>query len=158
MHGEPVGTTTASMIASLPADLDTPWPIWISFASPCTGIFLPIYIDGVIPASLARGSDRAARPEDDSAWHVFHRLFEVASRDFERSLPLLRAGWADLESRIEHEREAIEREASTLFAASERVEATGLLSDFMSRVAADALDRAHSLRRDLEAQTRTAAG
>jgi len=151
MHGEPVGTTTASMIAVLPPDWSVPWPVWISFASPCTSVFLPVYIDGVIPASLARGDDRAAAREDDSAWYVFHRLFEAASRDFARSQPILRARWAELEARIEHERESVEAEAATLAAAGERVEASGVLSDFMSRVVAEALDCADALRAEIEA-------
>ena len=41
MHSEPVGTTTASMIAELPEDRGAPWPVWISFGTPCTGIFVP---------------------------------------------------------------------------------------------------------------------
>lgn len=69
MHNEPVGTTTASLIAPLSKDRDAIQPAWISFAAPCTGLFLPIYLAGAIPAALERGKrveiERAARAAVD---------------------------------------------------------------------------------------------
>jgi hypothetical protein len=42
-HSDPVSRTTASLVAPLPDDRAGPWPVWISFGSPCTGVFLPVY-------------------------------------------------------------------------------------------------------------------
>jgi secernin len=150
MHAEPVGTTTASMIAALPTDRTVPWPVWISFSSPCAGIFIPVYIDGVLPASLARGAGDPSQAEGDSAWWVFHRLSEVVARDFSRALPVVRAHWRETEEHIERERAVVEAEARTLASAGERVEAMGILSDFMSRVVGEVLETADRLRESLE--------
>lgn len=143
MHSEPVGTTTASLVAPLPRERSRPWPVWISFATPCTGIFLPIYLDGVIPVTLARGGEQ---PEEGSAWWAFKRLEEAASADFPRHTLALREAWADLEARIESERREIEAAAADAREHGDADAAARLLSDFMARSVGDALKRAELLR------------
>jgi len=143
MHSEPVGTTTASIAAALPADRSAPWPVWISFGNPCAGIFLPVYIDGLIPAAMARGEDQF---EDGSLWWVFERLQEVADADLERSIPLLREGWASLEEKIERERIEVEAEATALAKADDRLAADSVLSEFMARTVGQVIDHAEGLR------------
>jgi len=143
MHSEPVGTTTASLVAELPADRSRPWPVWISFATPCTGLFLPVYLDGVIPAELARG---AAEPAPDSAWWRMKQLHDAAAPDFARHTPRLREGWAKLEERIEAERTEVEEAA----AHADRDTAATLLSGFMARSVAVALDEAETLAASLD--------
>jgi dipeptidase len=144
-HAEPFGTTTASLIAPLPTDRTPPWPVWISFASPCTSVFLPVYIDGVLPAVLARGAGQADQSGSGSAWWTFHRLTEAAARDFSASLPLLAARWSTFSERVDAGRGPVESEAHILAVAGEVEEAAGLLSDFMQRVVEDALDEARRL-------------
>jgi secernin len=144
MHSEPVGTTTASMVAPLPTDRTAPWPTWIGFGTPCTGIFLPVYIEGVIPACLAQGDEHES-PGDESAWWVFERLRRAASRDFDAAIPIIREGWSILEEKIEHEREALEREARRAVLAGDRDEAADLLTAFMGRTVQSALLRAHEI-------------
>ncbi len=146
MHGDPVGTTTASLIAPLPADRTSPWPVWISFASPCLGIFIPVYIDGLIPAALARGGSDGPSGDSDSAWWSFHRLCEAASADYESATPIIREQWRVVQERIETGRLKVEAEAHTLASAGEQVEAAGLLSDFMSHTLSLVLDCADDLR------------
>ena len=143
MHAEPVGTTTASMIAALPADRTAPWPVWISFGTPCTGIFVPLYLDGPVPAVLARGGESEAR---DSAWWTFERLREAAAADFTRNTQILREGWAVLEEKIEHERQAVESEARVAMVRGDRDHAGILLGDFMLRTVGAVLDQAEALR------------
>ena len=109
MHSEPVATTTASLVAALPSDRSRPWPVWISFAAPCTGLFLPVYLQGLIPAELARGGDE---PEPESAWWVFKQLQEAAAADLRRNVPRIREGFAKLEERIEAERKEVEAAAA----------------------------------------------
>jgi secernin len=149
MHAEPVGTTTASLMASLPADSGSPWPVWIAFASPCTSVFLPVYMDGVLPAALARGGGQPDDHAGDSAWWTFHRLFEAAAADFSRSLPKLSGRWAAFTERVDAEREPMQAEARALAAAGESVEVTGLLSDFMEGVWTDAMEEARQLEAEL---------
>lgn len=135
MHADPMSMTTASIVAELPADADRmPWPVWISFATPCTGIFVPVYLDGVIPACFASAGD----PESGfggtevSAWCVMRELQERATADFDRALPIIRAGWAEVEKRIESERVRVEGEASKLYAAGDANAARRLLTEFMA--------------------------
>jgi len=146
MHGDKVGTTTASLVAPLPTDRTAPWPVWVSFASPCTGFFIPVYIDGVIPAALAQGGQHADGGADTGAWWTFHQLHECASRDYAHAMPILTAGWRALDERIESDRVRTETDARALAVAGERVEAAGVLSDFMSRTVDDVLARAVELR------------
>ena len=88
MHSEPIGTTTASIVAPLPTDRTAPWPVWVSFGSPCTSIFLPVYIEGNVPPELAAGgsaadgasNSEAGQPNRDSAWWVFRELQERCRR------------------------------------------------------------------------------
>jgi dipeptidase len=142
-HSDPVHWTTASMVAPLPADRSAPWPVWVSFGTPCTGIFLPVYLDGVIPAPLARGGEE---PVEDSAWWVLKRLQDAASADPVRHTIALREGWADLEERIEAERGRAEAAARKAAAAGDRDRAAAVVTDFMAATVEQALKRAEFLR------------
>jgi secernin len=143
MHSEPVGTTTASLVTGLPKERLAPWPVWVSFASPCTGIFLPVYLDGVIPALLSRGGATSAV---DSAWWAFHELQQAASTDFARSTPLLRREWWNLEEKIDLERRAVESSARLAAVSGDADEASRVLTEFMARTAEEAVARATELR------------
>jgi secernin len=142
MHSEPIGTTTASLVAPLPADRRGPWPIWISFATPCTGVFLPVYLDGVIPAELARGGER---PDTDSAWWAFKVLQDAAATDFARHTPPLREAWKGLEARVESERQRVEREATRARRLGDDAAAGRVLGDFMTRIWGEAVAQAREL-------------
>ncbi len=149
MHADPISTTTASMAVRLPIDpTAAPWPVWISFATPCTGIFLPVYLDGVIPASLSSAGEDdgdGRGPASPSLWCSLRALQEKASRDFEHTLPRLREGWSTLEAEIETERQEVESAASACRrdGASER--AADLLSGFMAAVSERVLDASRRL-------------
>jgi dipeptidase len=146
MHSEPVGTTTASLIAPLPDERTAPWPVWVSFATPCTGVFLPVYLDGVIPEALARGGEK---PEADSTWWVMKRLQDAAAIDFPRTTPIVRGRWADLEARIEAERAVAEADARAAGARGDEDGALDCLTRFMSRTVEAAMERADSIAREL---------
>ncbi|HKJ25109.1 MAG TPA: C69 family dipeptidase [Myxococcota bacterium] len=151
MHSEPIGTTTASLIASLSlagSEGGAPWPVWISFGTPCTGVFLPVYVDGVLPDVLARGG---ATPEADSAWWAFKRLQDAAAGDFAARTPVLRDAWTDFEAGLERERGAVERAAVEARRAGRHDDAVELLSDFMARTAAEAVKRADALAESIAA-------
>jgi hypothetical protein len=121
-HSAPVHETTASLVVALPAERSAPWPAWISYATPCSGIFLPVYLDGALP-------DRHARDDAQGAWQTLARLQHAVSRDPVRHTPRVRARLAVLEERVERERIAVERAAQ----ADERERAARLVTDFMHR-------------------------
>jgi len=81
MHAEPVGTTTASLIARLAPPDEEPLLYWASLGSPCLGMFLPLFLDGEVPAILSRGGEYDS---DDSAWWLCKRLLTQVERDWER--------------------------------------------------------------------------
>jgi len=143
-HSAPVHETTASLVAPLPAQRSSPWPVWIAFATPCTGIFLPVYLDGVLP-------ERYARTDEHGAWQTFARLQAVAARDPERLTPRTREGFAPLEASIERERLEVERAARAACAEREPDRAAELVTKFMARTLDAALDRADALAHTLHA-------
>jgi secernin len=147
-HSEPVHATTASMVAPLPADRDAPWPVWISFGAPCAAIFLPVYLDGVIPAALARGGEQRTR---DSAWWTFHDLASCVAADPQQHTPTVRAGFAELEKRIESERGGVEAAARAAARVDDGLRAAEIVSDFMAETVAAALACAVELRGRVEA-------
>ncbi|MDJ0866329.1 MAG: C69 family dipeptidase [Myxococcota bacterium] len=150
MHSEPVGTTTASLVAPLPAPTAGPWPVWISFGTPCTGIFLPVYLDGVIPAELAR-TDAAAGVAGESLWSAMKALQDAAAADFPRHTPALRDAWKELEARGEAERGEVEADVRRALAARDREAVRRLLTEFMARIWREAAERARELAAGLAA-------
>jgi len=100
MHADPVGTTTASMIAQLPADGAAPPRYWASLGSPCVGVFLPLFLAGELPAALALGG---AEPTPDAPWWRFKELLTRVERDWPRHAAPVRAAWDALEARFDAE-------------------------------------------------------
>ncbi len=141
MHADPMSMTTASMAVRLPEQVGRrPWPVWIGFATPCTGIFLPVYLDGTLPAGLSRSADDGAGGL--SAWEAMRRLQERATEDFARTLPILREGWRELERAIELDRLRVEQEAVGLMEAGAYEEGERALTQFMKSCADRMVDTA----------------
>jgi secernin len=99
MHAEPVGTTTASMIARVPPTfgepLGEPLTYWASLGSACIGVFIPLYVDADLPEVLSRGD---ARPAADSPWWQFKRLLTLVERDWEPAVLQARTAFDQLEA------------------------------------------------------------
>jgi len=142
MHSEPIGTTTASLVAPLPRDRRAPWPVWISFATPCTSVFLPVYLDGELPPELARGGPE---PDADSAWWSFKVLQDAAAADFPLYTPKIREAWKGFEARVAAERPRVEAEAARARRAGDPDAASRLLTEFMGRIWRDAIARAREI-------------
>jgi len=148
MHADPMSMTTASLLARLPEEIgQRPWPVWISFATPCTGIFVPVYLDGVIPASFASAGEPGAGFGSGvaSVWCAMRDLQERATADFERTLPVIRAGWSDVEREIETERVRVEQEVADLYAAGNQDAGVAVLTDFMATNAERMLETSQRL-------------
>lgn len=141
-HSEPVHWTTASLVVELPELPTRPWAAWVSFGTPCTGIFLPVYLHGTLPAALARDVAEADAP---SAWRTFKSLQDAVSLDPERHTPSARRAWSALEARIASERGEIERDAHTTTLSGDPDAAAALLSEFMERNLSAVLERANEL-------------
>ena len=120
-------------VAELPRVLGRrPWPVWISFATPCTGIFLPIYLDGVIPAALASAHDSKEDSAPESMWSLMREIQERAATDFSRTLPVVRQHWGVLAEEIELRRGETESRVASQFSRGEREGGGNELSMFMS--------------------------
>jgi secernin len=87
MHAEPVGTTTASMIARIPATDAEPLVYWASLGSPCVGAFVPLFVDAAVPEVLSRGGEL---PAGDSPWWRMKRLLTLVERNWPAFLPEVR--------------------------------------------------------------------
>lgn len=129
MHADPVGTTTASMVARLARDDGDILRYWGSLGSPCVSVFLPYYIDGEIPPALTHGGEH---PSGDSPWWRFKHLLTCVERDFERHGPRVRAWWDEFEGRIDAEARKVETEALSLRGGGRPQDASRLLTRFMS--------------------------
>lgn len=88
MHADPIGATTAGAVIELPPA--GPIRFAACLGAPCTGIFIPLYVAGNLPAVLARGG---AQPSADSPWWKFRRLLEIVEADPQRHGPAVRARW-----------------------------------------------------------------
>ena len=146
-HSEPVQWTTASMIAMLPDARLAPWPVWVSFGTPCTGVFLPMYLDGVLPPCLSRGGPEI---RVESAWWTFKELQDAAMRDPAHYTPYLRERWAAFEQRVDNERSEVERAARVAVAARDEQQASKIVTSFMAERSEEAIGIARQLRAELE--------
>ena len=143
---DPINNSAAGMVARLPAAKDGLLTYWGCLGSPCIGIFLPYYIDGQIPAELARGGDAT----DDSPWWKFKRLLDLVERDFGRYTPIVSAQWNELEDEVTARAAIIEEEALARKSAGQEGAASELLTRFMSGNVTEMLDRLDELVAELE--------
>jgi secernin len=132
MHADPLDSTTASIVAALPADPDVPAAVWISLGSPCVGAFVPCYLDGAVPALWTTGGGEP----DGSAWWRMRGLLTAVERDVATLAPVVRARWDALEVALEREAVGVEAEATAARRGGRATVASALLTAFMARAAA----------------------
>jgi secernin len=107
------GSTAASMVVELGPD-GLPPVAWISMATPCTGVFLPVPVGTRLPRELTTAGER---PDPDSAWWAMRELQYVADRDPGLLAPIAQATWGPLEQRLLAERPRLSTEALELLTA-----------------------------------------
>lgn len=110
MHGlAEGGATAASMVAELVPG--APPRAWASMAPPCTGVFVPCWVDAGPPAALA-AADGVATLE--SPWWRYRRFWEAVarSRDPGAAVGRIRATWQALERRLSEHVTDLARDAA----------------------------------------------
>lgn len=144
MHGAPLDNTTAAMVARLPADRTALATAWVCLGTPCTGPFLPCWLDGDLPRALGLGG---AEPDAQSAWWRMRRVLSLVERDFARFGPRVRAYWDAYESTLADEVAALEADGGPAGEQARRAR----LTDCMARAAEGFMTRAARLITELEA-------
>lgn len=100
-HADNLGSATrAAMIARLCREPDGLPDAWVALGSPCASTFLPVYLDGELPAALAAGGDDA---DMVSAWWRFQRLSEWALAAPPDRFLELQACWSAREAELQAE-------------------------------------------------------
>ena len=73
-------STTAAMVADLPADRDTPARLWVALGAPCASVFVPVAPPSAATTGEPAGGAAAALAEA-STWHRFARLRDRVEAD-----------------------------------------------------------------------------
>ncbi|NOZ28462.1 MAG: secernin-3 [Chloroflexi bacterium] len=131
-YTEEVGVNTAaSLVADLCADGSRLPVYWCSFYSPCLGVFLPVFIQGQIPAALTIGD---AEPSDKSLWWLFRKLERAVRQDPSgEAAAAVRAVWRGFQDKLLETAYQIAAEARQMIDAGRDEEAAQKLTDYMHR-------------------------
>jgi dipeptidase len=111
MHADPLPATTASMVARLRPQWDGRPDLWASLAAPCTGVFLPLYLEGEVPAAYARGG---ASPDRASPWWRFKSLQDAVLARPRSELVRLQEFWGEWEQELASRSELLAEEVRML--------------------------------------------
>ncbi len=177
MHSSPAGftwgNTAASAIVLLPDSKDRlPMMLW-SPLTPCTGCYLPFFVDGGGPPTVVSRAGRAGRfvrsatdsPSDafspDSYWWAFRELLNKVKRDefgsaFEERQPKVRRAFDVIERDAMRRARGVERRAARLIRAGRDGEAKEALRAFEARNVERALTEAIRLSESFAAVDRLA--
>lgn len=136
------GNTVASLVADLCHDGSRLPIYWCSFYSPCIGLFIPTFIEGVLPEVLAIGDER---PSEDSPWWTFHRLAHLAQEDAETRVPLVRYQWGLQQRACFSGAYGLAQEGQRLIDDGRRDEAEELVTSFMDETVNQMLEAANEL-------------
>lgn len=134
MHADPVGTTTASMVAELvdgsPADAREPIVYWAALTNPCVAPYLPLLVEAELPQELA--DDRAT-----GGWGRFKALLGEVEKDFVTRGPYVREFWREFEQPLAEETSrAVEALAGCADARARAGDASGFVASVWQRASA----------------------
>ncbi len=137
--------TTASMVAEIPRAGSGLIPvIWASMAAPCTGIFIPLFVDGTLPPALTIGTMERS---DDSPWWRMKTIQDLVARVPERLAPIVWRRFRPLEAELLERAETVAARARDL-AAGPRCQ---LITDFMAEGVARAMAASATVELELRA-------
>ncbi len=141
MHGGIA--TTASMVAELPPpDSGSVATMWASMGAPCTGIFLPLYVEGALAPVLAAGS---AAPSNDSPWWRMKRVQDLVAKSPQRLAPIVWRYFRPLEAAMLERAAEVGHKAANLDVAAR----ASLLSGFMAQNTVRVLNAAAQVEAEL---------
>ncbi len=141
MHAQPISTTTASMVARLRTSSDGLPDLWACLGSPCTGVFLPVYLDGKLPPELSLGGPQ---PDQQSPWWRMKALADDALAGPRERLVRLQETWADLERGLFDKAEGLAPELTALPERGLDPAGRRLKTRLMARAAGEMLRRLES--------------
>ncbi len=108
-HGPAEGSATAaSMVTRLLAGARPTY--WASMGPPCTGLFLPCWVDTGPPAPLGHADEE---PDDASPWWRYRRVWDAVAAAADPALAVARAreAWRPLEERLKEQFDALGTDA-----------------------------------------------
>jgi dipeptidase len=149
MHADPLDNTTAGMVATLPSNPAAPAAAWVCLGSPCVGAFVPLYLEGTVPAELSHGG---AEPDARSPWWRMRELLSLVERDPARFAPLVRSRWDVFEASVSRAAVAIEAEATEARNTDDPAGAAALLTGFMAGTVTEYRSHADALVREISAK------
>ncbi len=126
------GAAGATFHTALPHDRRRPWPVWVSGGPTALGVFLPVYLDALLPTETAGPNG-------------FDALTRCTDGPVELAAPRLREAWKGFEADLERERREVEREVTALFNAERDAEGRLRLGEWSAAVWARAATRAAEL-------------
>jgi secernin len=133
MHTESAGTT-ASMVAEIAApDAGAPPVMWAAMAAPCTGVFMPLYAAGTIPAALTSGG---MEPSRDSPWWRMKAIQDRVAQAPERLAPIVWRSFRPLEDELLERAATIAMRGRDLAPPARAAMLTEFMADNASRVLA----------------------
>jgi len=138
MHADPLPMTTASMLARLRPQWDGLPDLWVSLAAPCTGVFLPLYLEGDVPTAYARGG---VSFDANSPWWRFKAFQDAVLDRPRRDLVRLQQHWGEWEQELAFRSERLAMEVRTLQSRSDRDAVRRQTSRFMEENLEEALRR-----------------
>jgi secernin len=138
LHADPVGTTTASMVAQLRPQSDGLPDLWASLAAPCTGVFLPLYLEGDVPAAYALGG---ADPDHASPWWRFKALQDEVLARPRGEVVRLQRYWGEWEHELASRSDRLAEEIRALQRLGDSEGVRRLTSRFMEDNLRETLDR-----------------
>jgi dipeptidase len=138
------GNTAASLVSELCADGSRLAVHWCALYSPCLALFLPMFVEGELPASLAMGGET---PSDDSPWWTFHRLAAAVRAAPDARAAFVREAWAPVQDALFASAYEMARDGQRSIDDGRAADANALLTRYMAentatmlRVATDLLD------------------
>jgi dipeptidase len=128
-------------VARLRASWDGRPDLWVSLAAPCTGVFLPLYLEGDVPAAYARGG---ASPDRASPWWRFKALQDDVLARPRAELVRLQRLWGEWEQELASSSELLSEEVRTLQRRGDSEPVRRLTSRFMEDNLEETLRRLES--------------
>lgn len=171
MHSHPSGftwgNTASSSVCVLPPPGEGLPYLWWTPLTPCTGIYVPVFVHAQgVPESFARAGTAAGRsrpeearpdtPSHDSYWWRFEQLLQrVKGGDlalaFEERQPVVRQAFDPLEAAWLSRLPDVEKQALELVHDDQPAAAATLLSGFTEECARQALEAVDALMREFAA-------